>query len=378
MNSPFKTAEEQETARRLGFKLPGGKPIPGGVARPTDTVAPQQYTFVAAYFNPNDFPVSIMMSEIGYNIELMRKNEEVEVIVKGVKTPANDPILEQHVGNKALARRMSKVKVPITFLPRSVARPLSNQSSVHSAKSFVSVKGGHGNEVRPVFEPRVIPPEGPMALPPPGTGSPVMSMTVETAKKLGLVKPTRPVIETPRVVDTDGEPTRNAPEIDYAVDMTPGEVRRLRAQQQPPAPMPAPQPIMEAEQPPEPPPVLGTSSTIKSIISNTLSSIGLGASTPTETAPEPEVVPEPEPAPTTEQARLTEQANVQQGLANAGISQVTTGRPPNRFVCPKCGEAESFPFRSDLERHARRLHTDDADAIMASYPKAPTKRANAQ
>jgi hypothetical protein len=339
-NGPFKTAEEAETARKLGFKAPTS-------ARKAAAIT-ETHSNVIGYFNPNPWPVHIMISELGgLSLTLQQKGDYV-LSVDGKKI--NDPILEQHVGPVGLAREVSTSPVPINYIPRvSAGAPGVPNHPVQEAHGFTRSPSG---QMVPVMKPAAHTVSDSMpTLPQPGQ-IPVLGMTREVAEKLRLIKPTRQPVES-TIVDSEGVPAHgNAlPQIDYAEDMKPGEAKRAALNPTPPL-----NPEMTIPETPTQARVLQELETAKTVDLLGVTDVSkLAPKLPAETPPpviQTPTVIQAGPAPT-------------QGVQETAVAPPSFA--PKSFSC--FVDNKSFQYRSMLERHARTKYPDKFDEIMAPYPK---------
>ena len=182
-------------------------------------------TNVFGYFNPNEYPLHLSLAEFNMVLQLPAK----AYVVDRTGRLVNDPVLDRFVGKGKLARASDqKQQVEITHLrpvndPSPI--PAAHQHSVSQAQRF-DTKDGRVVAVNPVnTAPQV-------ATPPPQSYNPVRGLTIEQAKQLKLIKPTRPVPEDFGADETTGAPKsgQEIPEIRYATDTTRGRK---------PAPLPA-------------------------------------------------------------------------------------------------------------------------------------------
>lgn len=182
-------------------------------------------TNVIGYFNPNEYPLQLSLAEFNMVLQLPAK----AYVVDRTGRLVNDPVLDRFVGKGKLARASDqKQQVEITLLrpvndPSPV--PAAHQHSVSQAQRF-DTKDGRVIAVNPVnTAPQV-------ATPPPQSYNPVRGLTIEQAKKLHLIKPTRPVPEDFGADETTGAPKsgQEIPQIRYATDTVRGRK---------PAPLPA-------------------------------------------------------------------------------------------------------------------------------------------
>jgi hypothetical protein len=182
-------------------------------------------TNVIGYFNPNIYPLQLSLAEFNMVLQLQPKAYVVDRSGRLV----NDPVLDRFVGKGKLARASDqKQQVEITFL-RPVndtsPTPAAHQHSVSQAARF-DTKDGRVVAVAPVST------ASQPLTPPPQSYNPVRGLTIEQAKQLKLIKPTRPVPEDFGADETSGAPKsgQDIPTIKYATDSVRGRK---------PAPLPA-------------------------------------------------------------------------------------------------------------------------------------------
>lgn len=182
-------------------------------------------TSVIGYFNPNEYPLQIPLSDLNITLQLQSK----QYIVDRSGRLVNDPRLDAFVGKGKLARASDQKQQVDVILLRPVNDPtapaLPHQHSVTAAARFETKNG----RVTPVM---ATPTAAPPVAAPPASYNPVRGMTVEQAKQLKLIRPTKPVPEDFGAEETTGAPSagQNIPTIKYATDTTRGRK---------PAPLPA-------------------------------------------------------------------------------------------------------------------------------------------
>jgi len=175
-------------------------------------------TNVVGYFNPNDYPMQIVIAE--HNLTLQLKSKQW-VVDRGGRI-VNDPILDKYVGKGRLSRASDKAKLVEVVRLQAINRqvppgqvPANYQHPVYQATGFVRDANGQMVAVQATStapQPTV---------PPPVSYNPVKAMSVEQARKLHLIRPVRQVSEDDGVPDTAGIapiPGDRTPEIKYAVD----------------------------------------------------------------------------------------------------------------------------------------------------------------
>jgi hypothetical protein len=354
-------------------------------------------TNVIGYFNPNDHPLQLSLAEFNMVLQLQPK----AYIVDRTGRLVNDPHLDRFVGKGRLARASDQKQQVEIILLRPVndtaAAPNAHQHSVSQATRF-DTKDGRVIAVAPVNTA----PQPPT--PPPVSYNPVRGLTIEEAKRLRYIKPTRPVPEDFGADETAGAPKsgQEIPTIKYATDTVrgrkpaplPAELAQPATPQQqaiiasleraatsnpedpnlltqvsrtaiqeasqplpPPIPIPAPLPPPVLDQTPRrlvPPPIpknpVPTAATIfpPPVL---------------DEAPESTMIVEEELTPTT-----TVPATQAEDRADAARH----GSPPpelGAIACPKCSN-KSFANRGLFLRHVRRFHSDAEAELMAPYPEA--------
>lgn len=361
-------------------------------------------TNVVGYFNPQKYPILIEISEINLKVELKPgiyiRNRNGDKI--------NDPIFEDYVNPKGLSKAVSKTPVPVVFAPRIVksARPAH---SVTQAQGFVRRDDG---QVVPEYKrpPAEVPTDGPT------NKTPILGMTVEKARQLGLIGRPKLVSEDYGVEDTNsGAPrsTRDLPDIKYSTESPPRikstaplrpelteadedltateKARRVTLQKTiagaasasenfNPArvrPLKAIAPV-PLRAPSEPTAIVPGAKTVtpKRKVAAVVKKKAAPAPEPEAQVEQPEEVVETAPVEVLPEAVHEEQApEDDSGIVNTieesapeseAAEAPPTSEPGKRFVC--MADGKSFPFRSDLERHVRRKYPEKEKALMSAYP----------
>ena len=178
-----------------------------------------ELTNTVGYFNSNDYPMQIVVAEHNLTLHL---NPKKWITARDGVTIINDPLLDNYVGKGRLSRASDKTKViPVVRLRGVNATtptgqvPNIYQHPVYSATGFVRDLNG---QMVPVM-PQATAPQP--TVPPPVSYNPVKAMSVEQARKLRLIKPTKQVSEDDGIPDTAGLAPISGdrtPEIKYAVD----------------------------------------------------------------------------------------------------------------------------------------------------------------
>jgi hypothetical protein len=359
-------------------------------------------TNVVGYFNQQKWPVHVHISEVN----LSRQLTPGAYIVDRQGRKVNDPRLEVCVGPNALAREFASkgTTVPILrMVSREPVRSTSGQT-VSSATAFVKDNTG---QLVPKFSPASAP-----GVPPSPSKSSVMGMSVEDAKRMGLIRPTRPVVES-NLTDTDGAPVQGAaPTIDEITPTdvrTPGELRRLKAGGKPVTPITPIASIADLKPKPENAKlaqvlsetvVQEPSTDLAAVTRETIKAANLPAVQPTP-APQPAAVtpilqsgvdlPQPNLPDVVDVSDVTTDAELAAAAPPPAVRPVVnTPQPPTqpvqvsevasrpndnptagssrKFVCS--ADNREFAYRSELARWAKRKYPAQFDQIMAPYPKS--------
>jgi hypothetical protein len=178
-----------------------------------------EMTNVVGFFNPNSYPMQIVVAEHNLTLQLKPKQWIVD---RGGRI-VNDPILDKYVGKGRLSRASDQAKKVEVIRLQATNRqmppgqvPAVYQHPVYQATGFVRDPNGQMAAVQ------ALPTAPQPTVPPPVSYNPVQAMSVEQARKLRLIKPVRYVPEDDGVSDTAGVPIPGdqTPPIKYAVDTT--------------------------------------------------------------------------------------------------------------------------------------------------------------
>lgn len=171
----------------------------------------ERSTTTIGFFNPNPYSIYLEVNEANVKVEL----KPGEYIRDREGKYINDPIFDDYVQPKGLSRATGNQQLPIRFIPRMVQPATRPQHAVTQAKEFVRNQDG---KVMPVYGTA------------PGASAevaanknPIMGMTVERARKLGLIGKPRLVSEDYGVSDNTGLPPegRSLPEMKYSIESQP-------------------------------------------------------------------------------------------------------------------------------------------------------------
>lgn len=329
-------------------------------------------TNVVGYYNGNKWPMQLVISKLSITLFL----QPGEYVLDRQGRKINDPFFELYANNKQLHREMSDKPVPVIRVPVATMNvaPRSDGLSVHAVTEFTQDKHGVRQPVMP--KPRDIPEQ---AINKPS----VVAMSMDEARRAGLIKKPREVPENYGVTDTDGTPPRlsDVPMIKYAIDSS--MTKR-------PADLPKELLQMPSEIATQRQPLLAQLKKAETTNAQLDSETGF-MNTIVRTAPPNAPVVAGKPAAITESAPLPEVAVVAEvvPLPEPELDEVPEGGslppvptdetppvPPDEaapapetdqpFVCSICHIERKF--RSQLKQHAESKHPDQVDAIMAPYP----------
>jgi len=335
--------------------------------------APEGQTYTTGYYNSKSWPIQLVVSR--YNVTLYLPPGEF--LRDRQKRKINDPFFEVYVKGGTLARETSDKPVPILHvpIPTPVVGPANDGQSVRSVTEFTTDSKGQKQPVIPQ--------------PKPSTEQSInkpayVGMSMDEAKKMGLVRKVREVPEDYGVPDnSSATPPRTPPPLRIAMDTD-----------QPARPSAPVLPI----QPPPPPAAVPVAKTAarkqmqeqlrrgavetKELDSETgfmnvaMQNIpaGVGFAQPeiamqaqeqvfeTDALPTPnigadEVLPVPQ-----EDSDTEEQASIPQPTVKPARVPVRA----NKFACMECGQ--TFKLRPELVGHAKREHAEQITAILAPYP----------
>jgi hypothetical protein len=358
-------------------------------------------TNVVGYFNSNDYPMQLLVSEHNLTLHLPPKGW----VVDRAKRVVNDPILDKYVGRGRLSRASNpNAKVPVVRIQAVNAvtpqgqPPTQYQHPVYSATGFQRDANGVMSAVRP----QETAPQP--SVPPPVSYNPVRAMSVEQARKLRLIKPTRPVSEDDGIPDTAGVPIpgEKTPPIKYAVDTTrdPAPAQVVTA-----APMTPEQATLvenmkvaqtlDPESPdfadkaatlavqrasgvvapssiPAPPPP--SSNPLLTRLTRNPATAALVAPmlpvdpepTPMTSADLPDPVLTPEPTPPPSQPPLVVETEFGVSPESSTVVQAPKEGPATTpLTCPLCPKLKPFSSSGYLMRHINRFHGDRAPALLS-------------
>jgi hypothetical protein len=296
-------------------------------------------TNTVGYYNGRNWVIQINISIPTMSFYL--KPGEYILNAKGQKV--NDPLFESYAEHKQLCRETSEKQVPIIHLytPTAPTAKSDNVGYCPVKSSTHYTQDSKGCRV-PVLAPVVSKPVPTM------DHNPVVSMSMEDARKKGLVRKIREVPEDYGQTDSQGGPARSGPDIKYSIDS---------GINKPVAPLN--KELTTAH------PSITDKSKRDRIVESMLKATS--SVEYTETAP---AAPTTNTEAATTVVHETAQADVanstelpQPSLAESGqTTQPVT--PVNKFKCPICGKA--FKFHSQVERHIEKRHSESVTPQASS------------
>lgn len=343
-------------------------------------------TNVVGYYNGNRWPIQLVVSKLNITLTL----EPGKYVLDRQGRKINDPYFEVFANNKQLHRELSQKAVPIISIP--VVAPTVPTTSGNPVRAITTWARNNQGIRQPVLtEPAPTPQEQPHAAAPVVSSSEsVTPMSMEEARRRGLVRKVRDVPEDYGVNDTTGLPPARIPQMKYSIDPSvnkpvaplPKEMltlpkddpnRQTRAQlvagltkgAQVPAPENAPEsPFANTSVvniPPDSPIMAGTP-----ITESAEENMPLTDTDSTDVAlPEPDLTELQE----AEAPAVTASLPPAPAPPAAPAAPLRPLTPKNQFLCIACGAPHKF--RSQLFKHAQQKHPDNLNAIMAAYPEAP-------
>ncbi len=170
-------------------------------------------TNTVGYKNPHAGPVYLEINDLNIKVEL----PSGKFIMDTQGNLINDPVFEPYCHPKGLMRVTSDAPVPLRMVPAS-ARPGNRPTSaVTQAQAFV--RNPATGTVQPVYAPAAAAQQ-----PPPVNKNPIMGMTVEEARKRGLIGRKQILVPDDYGADeTTGAPERGKklPDIRVSIESPP-------------------------------------------------------------------------------------------------------------------------------------------------------------
>jgi hypothetical protein len=312
------------------------------------TSATIETTHTVGFFNANKWPIQLVISR--FNITLHLQPGEYILDKEGRKI--NDPFFEAYAKTKQLARETSVapvglVRIPLPTSGQAIAVP--DGQSVRAVTQFTSDTRGQRVPIIPA--PKSFPDQT-------INKAAVIPMSMDEARKAGLVQRVREVPEDFGAPDSDGAPPRKVPTIRYAMDSTRGQ-----------KPTALPPQVMENVPPGREALVTQLNQAVQAPVEAENAAIFMNTVTPTAppgatvTAGAPSDSPLPPPSLDDADTEQPEPGTMPLAVPPPPVEESTA-----KYACVACGKG--FPFRSQLERHAKQVHRSDFDAVMAPYPEA--------
>ena len=341
-------------------------------------------TNVVGYYNGNRWPIQLVISKLNLTLTL----EPGKYILDRQGRKINDPYFELFANNKQLQRESSTAPVPVIAIPEVTTTVTSAQTNpVRAVTAWTRDSRGIRQPVLNQPPTTAAAQELPAAVIASASAS-VQPMSIEEARKRGLVRKTRDVPEDYGVTDTTGLPPGGIPKMRYAIDpgvnkpATPLPKEMLALPKDDPTNTTRSQLVAgltqgSATPPPEdasPNPFSNTA------VVNGPASSPIMAGTP---APQPPAavlqeaqVDEPPLEPEFEVAESPLVGGLPQPALPEADEPVVIPPPQvaplkpmvtaDKFVCLDCGLPHKW--RSQLQKHAVQKHPNRVRAIMAPYP----------
>lgn len=330
--------------------------------------APEGQTFTTGYYNSKSWPIQLVVSR--YNVTLYLPPGEF--IRDKQKRKINDPFFEVYVKGGTLARETSDKPVPVLTVPVVVAvqGPVNDGQSVRSVTEFTTDAKGQKQPVIPMPKP-----SSEQSINKPA----FVGMSMDEAKKMGLIKKVREVPEDYGVTDnSSATPPRTPPPLKIAVDTDQPARPSAPVVQTSAPPPPAAIPVartparkqiqeqlkkgaVEAE-------ALDSETGFLNVaLQNIPANVGL-AQPEVVSAPEPveETLPSPNLEETLPAPPELETEEEPIAVPAPTVKPARVPPRPNKYACMDCGQ--TFKLRPELVGHAKREHPDNITAILAAYP----------
>lgn len=331
-------------------------------------------TSTVGFYNGNKWPIHLVISEL--NITLHLKPGEYILDTQGRKI--NDSFFDKYTRPLQLSKEVAKNgQVPLIAIPKVVANP--GPRPAHSVTAVTRFT----DDRKPIMP---TPPPTPPQL---AVNTPThKGMSVDEARRLGLIGKPREVPEDYGITDTSGRPVdvHQAPPIRYAMESQP----RVRTSGE------LPSELTQIDEKIEDPNQRAARAQLvgglaKAATSNVESPTGFmnqatvhtpaqqivaPSGQPAASAPQPveESAEEPLPAPNifapSQVGGTPDPLAAARKAASQPPAQAPTKAPAPKnlkpFVCNVDGK--DFKYRSQLETYAKRKYPDQVEAILAPYP----------
>jgi len=174
-------------------------------------------TNVKGYFNPNTWSVQVAISELNLTVTL----EPMQFVLdRRTGKKINDPILNRFVGPKMLSPEITPNPVPVIMIP-VIAAPVPARPGYVVGQGTKDAKGKW--QMPTTAAPPPLPATSSSGQPIIASRPSIQAMTVEEARKMGLIGRARLVPDDFGASEVDGAPVEGAkiPRIKYAMESTP-------------------------------------------------------------------------------------------------------------------------------------------------------------
>ena len=322
---------------------------------------PEGMTYTSGYFNGNRWPVQLVISR--FNITYPLAPGKFVEDVNGRRI--NDPYFEAYVKGGQLSREISDEPVPlitVAVASSQLAQRIHDGQSVRSVTEFTTDAKGVKQPVIPL----------PIASSEQSINKPAFQgMTMDEAKRLGLIKKVREVPEDYGIPDnSSATPPRLPPPLQFAVDTDqpakPMELPAQLAKAMPKNDVPVRRQIQQQlEQSQAEVRVLDTETGFLNAARMSLTGSAQPEMASTEATNLDPVQDDTMPAPSLEEA-LPAPPEEDMPIPPLQVRPVRVPARVSKFVCIDC-KAE-FKMRPELVGHAKKLHPDKVPTILAPYP----------
>lgn len=334
-------------------------------------------TPIKGYFNPNSYRVNVAISELNIAVQL----GPMEFILDRLGRKVNDPLLDSFVGRKMLSPELSRTPVPLILIPRAAAAVAPD--SRHVVTAGVKSKAGKWGPAPASAVP-------PAVAAPSAMKSSTVGMPIEEARRRGFVGKPRLVPDDYGSDESGNTPREGSriPPMRYATESVapkaaPGPLPPEFLQEVTAAAAPMLQVLKQAAAASDPEKVDLDRKAAEQAVQHQQGKAGVQAFRkeikqvqPAKVAPPRKLVGKVVQAKVVPVAVAPESPLVGGGRATLPEPEVPeagqpedTGHGPavpdtaNRHQCGAC--ASSYKVRSQLVRHVQKMHTDQAEALLA-------------
>lgn len=331
--------------------------------------APEGQTYTTGYYNGKSWPIQLVVSRFNATLYL----PPGEFIRDKQKRKINDPFFEVYVKGGTLARETSDQPVPLLTVP-VMAAPVAVINDGQSVRSVTEFTTDAKGQKQPVI------PQPKLAVEQSINKPAFVGMSMDEAKKMGLIRKVREVPEDYGVPDnSSATPPRTPPPLKFAVD-TDQPAR-------PSAPLPPPPPIAPPVIPAAKSPArkqlqeqlrtgaqetaaLDTETGFLNVaMQNIPSNVGLAQPDISASSVPPVIESEALPSPNLDEvlpAPVEEEGEETQPVPQQTVKPVRVPPRTSKYICLDC--AKTFKMRPELVGHAKKEHPERVAVLLAPYP----------